>query len=514
MPTLAGLNGRSLNADLSGGLNLLLKTFGTGPEREAKRKAEALLEQQQGLVDIIAQPTGEKASPTQQAVTDVAQAFPGGAAVPDAGTKGPTVQEKQQALVRLTSINPQLAQQVRQTIEFGDKRKEAQIAQEVDKGVKMATLINTAKTFPEKRALLMDIALAKSAAGEDFGRALELRGLPKERLNLEVKRMLLAGDEAKTLLAPKPEVRQVRNTLGVPLAQETVEKDPITGEERVTKVEKSTLAVEPKGDLAILNAQLQAGNISQDQFDQGVKNVKDKQKTSLIKNLEAIDVNIQSPEGKELVKKALLKPRVVIKENEGLFTIPSGYMLRDPNNAPLGIKPIPGGPQDSLKGENAGKAQMLLTAQKAFKGARSLVFKKDKDGKITKNIDTVNLVNAALNTPGTQGRELRQMMEFGIQGITRLETGANMPQEELDNTRERFMPKAIDSPRIVDLKLKMFDDFIGGTLKLLDPTGRFSEERFQAELDERQAGETPQPTGALGVGQSKTMGNITIKRKK
>jgi hypothetical protein len=241
MPTLAGLDGRSLNADLSGGLNLLLKTFGTGPEREEKRKAEALLAEARGLTDIIGQPTGEEASPTQQAVTDVARAFPGGAAIPDAGKTGPTLQEKQQALVRLAAINPQMAQQVRQTVEFGDKQKAAQLAQEVDKGVRMATIVNTAKTLPEKRALLMKMAQAKAAAGEDTGRVLELRGMPEERLNLELKRMLVAGADTKTLLTPKPEVSQVRNTEGVPLAQETIETDPITGEKRVTKVEKSAL---------------------------------------------------------------------------------------------------------------------------------------------------------------------------------------------------------------------------------------------------------------------------------
>ena len=241
MPTLSGLNGRSLNADLSGGLDLLLKTFGTGPEREAKKKAEALLEQQKGLVDIIAQPTGEEASPTQEAITGVAQAFPGGAAVPDAGKAGPTQQEKQQALVRLASINPQMAQQVRQTIQFGDKQQALQLAQEVDKGVRMGALIQGAKTFPEKRALLMKMAQAKAAKGEDTGRVLELRGMPEQVLDLEVKRMLAAGADTKTLLTPQPQVRQQVDAEGNPTgAQETVTTD-FLGNETVTEVKTSAV---------------------------------------------------------------------------------------------------------------------------------------------------------------------------------------------------------------------------------------------------------------------------------
>ena len=239
MPTLAGLNGRSLNADLSGGLDKLLKTFGTGPEREAKRKAEALKAEALGLANTLGQPTGEEGSAAAQAATSVAQQFPGGQAVPDAGTAGPTLQEKQKALVRLSAINPQMAAQLRQTIKLGDAQKSAAMALEVDKGLKMANLVGQAKTFQGKRQRLMQIAKTKAASGQDFGRALELANLPEEQLDLEIQKMKLAAADHKTILDDQTEVRQQVDAEGNPTgAQEKVTKD-FLGRETVSAVEAS-----------------------------------------------------------------------------------------------------------------------------------------------------------------------------------------------------------------------------------------------------------------------------------
>ena len=82
-------------------------------------------------------------------------------------------------------------------------------------------------------------------------------------------------------------------------------------------------------------------------------------------------------------------------------------------------------------------------------------------------------------------------MEFGIQAITRSETGAAMPPEEVENTRTRFMPLIGDTVEIANTKLAMFEEFLGGTLKLLDPSGRFNAERFDAEFQNRTTGTPP-----------------------
>lgn len=213
-------------------------------------------------------------------------------------------------------------------------------------------------------------------------------------------------------------------------------------------------------------------------------------RTTLAKNLELAGIDPRSPEGIKIIKESITKPGVKIDLNKGLdFKIPTGFQLLDPNNPTKGVTPIPGGPKDNLTGENAGKAQMLRTAQKAAKGIEKLVF--DADG----SLNRTNLFNAAFGTPGTDGRELRIKMEFGIQGITRIETGAAMPESEVDNTRERFMPSVFDSIKIAKLKLQMFNEFLGGTLRLLDPTGRFDAARFNEELINRGGQAAPATTG-------------------
>ncbi len=234
------------------------------------------------------------------------------------------------------------------------------------------------------------------------------------------------------------------------------------------------------------------------------------QETTLVRNLQAAGIDPKSVEGIDIIKKSLTKPGVKIDLNEGLnFKIPLGFMLLDKNDPTKGVTPIPGGPKDNLSAENAAKAQMLRTALRAFKGdkdnrgARSFIF--DKDGAL----DRTNLFNASFNTPFTEGRRLRNLMEFGIQAITRAETGAAMPPEEVENTRTRFMPTIGDTVEIATTKLAMFEEFLGGTLKLLDPSGRFLAERFDAELNLRVGG--GRPTGETTSGDQPTS-KFTIKR--
>jgi len=191
--------------------------------------------------------------------------------------------------------------------------------------------------------------------------------------------------------------------------------------------------------------------------------------------------------GGEGLAKPAKQPGVQVNVGgEPNFKVPTGFMLKDPQNPKKGVTPIPGGPQDKLSGESAGKAQMLRTAKKQIGLIKKLTF--DKDG----SPDWVNIANSAAKTPKTEGRKLAAAMEVGIQAITRLETGAAMPPSEVDNTRARFQPSVKDSAEVVKLKLDMFEDFISGALRLLAPDGRFDEQRFNEEFESR-LGQT-QPT--------------------
>ena len=171
---------------------------------------------------------------------------------------------------------------------------------------------------------------------------------------------------------------------------------------------------------------------------------------------------------------------------EPAFKVPTGFMLKDATNPALGVTPIPGGPKDKESGESAGKIQMLRTAETALEGASNLVFNEDGSP------NWKNIAMAGSNVPKTEGRELRNQMEFGIQAITRLETGAAMPESEVNNTRERFQPSVFDSPETIKLKMEMFNDFITGTIKLFDPAGRLDDDRFIEELIKRK-GESAAP---------------------
>lgn len=161
------------------------------------------------------------------------------------------------------------------------------------------------------------------------------------------------------------------------------------------------------------------------------------------------------------------------------YKVPDGFMLKDPQDPNKGITPIPGGPRDNLTTENAAKTQSLKTAADQVPKIRNLIF--DEEG----GIDRVNLANAAIGTPFTDGRTLDQLYEFGIQAITRGETGAAMPPEELLNTAKRFKPSLADSDEMIEAKVNIFEDFLNGTIKLIDPSGRFNEDRFQSELTKK-----------------------------
>jgi hypothetical protein len=65
-----------------------------------------------------------------------------------------------------------------------------------------------------------------------------------------------------------------------------------------------------------------------------------------------------------------------------------------------------------------------------------------------------------------------------------------MPAEEVENTRIRFMPKILDSDKMIATKLRLFRAFINGTLKMIDPTGRFDSDKFNAQVD-AQMGNAP-----------------------
>jgi len=463
-----------LAPDISGALNILLQTFGTKQSREKEDIEQQKQADLQGQIDIIAGGPGADAGTTQ----------------PGRGGQ-PRKSRAEAALLRLSAISPTVANSVRQTLERGDKQELLEAQQATEKGVREALAIKRAPTPKDKVVALRRMAHEKAALGEDVNRLIELSNLAPAQLELELDKMILQGADIdlltkEALKPPQETFAPVMGEGGTIIGQQSSLSGRVFPDPRATEgVIRETFETltDEQGNVTGQRSLLTGKVIADPRTPQPAT------KTSLIKNLEAIGVDPASPEGVELVKKSITKPNVKIDLNEGLsFKIPEGFMLLDPNDPTKGVTPIPGGPKDNLSGENAAKASMLQTARKAAKGVRGLIF--DKDG----TLNSINLLNAQFNTPFTDGRKLRNRMEFGIQAITRSETGAAMPENEVENTRTRFMPTVGDTVEIANTKLQMFDEFINGTLKLIDPSGRFNAERFSTELTNRVTGEGPVST--------------------
>lgn len=457
MVTLANVQGSSLVPDVSGSLNILLKTFGTKQSRDKEERERKEKEAKKAGIDT---------------------------AIETIGSEGSSQEKIQAALLELTAIDPRIGTGARQVLERGDKQELQAAKVEIEQGKQDAFLISKEKTHSGKLNVLSQLAAKNALDGKDNSRIVELSQLPPELLDLELEKMQVTGsilDSAITesLKAAPETFEQILGPGGQPIAQ----RGSITGKEiaspRAGEPTDSPFGkVNPKD---FTPASLEKFNKSGSFADLKPVAVEE-QRTSLAKNLELAGIDPLSAEGKKIIKESIVKPGVKIDLNQGLdFKVPLGFKaVKDPETGKItGLEPVPGGPKDNLSGENAAKAQMLRTAQKAAEGIRKFVF--DKEGEV----NTGTLFAAAFNIPGTDGRELRNKMEFGIQAITRSETGAAMPAEEVDNTRERFMPSMLDSKRTIELKLQMFDEFLSGTLKLIDPTGRFNADRFNKELKGR-----------------------------
>lgn len=159
MVTLANLQGQSLVPDLTPALNLLGETFGTRSEREAGREVEQLTEQ--------------------------------------AATGSP--EEQQQALIRLSSIAPQVAQSINQAIQTGDTRQLQQANQVATEGLRTATLVKQQPDLVSKRRMLRQIIQQKIANGQDPSRAIALANLPGDQLDNRIQMMEVAGFDAELL---------------------------------------------------------------------------------------------------------------------------------------------------------------------------------------------------------------------------------------------------------------------------------------------------------------------------
>lgn len=207
-------------------------------------------------------------------------------------------------------------------------------------------------------------------------------------------------------------------------------------------------------------------------------------------------IDPRTPEGQAMVRQYLLKPQTQV--NVGMdkpLSVTDIQKLRDQqgNMPPIGTTPAEARGKysvvDPRTPEQAGKEQMLETARAQLPIVENLLF--DKDG----NVQRANVFNARVGVPGTEGQTLGTALEAGIQAITRSETGAAMPPQEVENARKRFQPGPLDTDKTIRLKWKMYQDFLNGSLKLINPRGGFDGKKFDRELNNRLKSDDADPLG-------------------
>lgn len=163
--------------------------------------------------------------------------------------------------------------------------------------------------------------------------------------------------------------------------------------------------------------------------------------------------------------------------------------IPDPNNPGRFIKPpvsttpnqlreMGGRIRETVGADAAGRYAMLDTASKAFNDIEQAIFRSD--GTIDKQLIKDSFLMSKDPTPGKiaskwwtqnpQAAEVAQGFEMGIQAITRLETGAAMPESEIENTRSRFLPGPADSDELVQRKWNAYKYFIQNAKYMINPS--------------------------------------------
>lgn len=191
------------------------------------------------------------------------------------------------------------------------------------------------------------------------------------------------------------------------------------------------------------------------------------------------------------IQEHAMKAGVSIDQGEKYVSVSDLGKLMDSNGNPLppGItwdeaRSMGAVLRETETADKAGKLTMMQTAQGLFSKIDDLMF--DEEG----NPDTETIRNAfAISLDPTPGEmlskvgislfgdeqkasdagNLYQAFEQGFQAMTRTETGAAMPPEEIENTKRRFRPGPLDSDEEVMQKYNAYKFFINNAINLMRP---------------------------------------------
>jgi len=150
-----------------------------------------------------------------------------------------------------------------------------------------------------------------------------------------------------------------------------------------------------------------------------------------------------------------------------------------PNTAGTGTVPI----SDKLTEPEAGKLSALQTAQQSIQKLKGLLL--NPDGSINKtNLFTMTAPGTHVSTPfgefralngipWTEGRSAYSSMNDAITAIA-LSESPRLTDQHTQNVRDRFGISESDSPQEIAYKLNAMEKTINQSIKLTDPTGKYS----------------------------------------
>lgn len=118
----------------------------------------------------------------------------------------------------------------------------------------------------------------------------------------------------------------------------------------------------------------------------------------------------------------------------------------------------------------AGRKALVRSGQRAAEQVRDAIVRPD--GSID-YVNVINMQNIPLigleGVPFTEGRGLRSLFRDALAAITRLETGAQLNEQELVEIQARFLPSPLDTPATIRQKFDRLDQFFSDGLDAVEP---------------------------------------------
>lgn len=126
--------------------------------------------------------------------------------------------------------------------------------------------------------------------------------------------------------------------------------------------------------------------------------------------------------------------------------------------------------------ERAAKTQMVEQAVDTLAQVEKRLF--DPDGSPNRSLILgMNAPAMARNFVGGEPRETRIMILDAIEAKLRAESGAAVPESEVERAAERFMPSVTDAPETIRTRMRLLREFLKGT------SARISGEKPAAAID-------------------------------